>query len=579
MVITEFPQNGKGGREEGGGVSSLPVNDNNEPTVFNYKMADPESLFSLEVVVETVENVVVSCRAPAIAFRLLDFPTLVIRAEENRRDSTTPGYHKLHSGKSCLFKINKNMLYARLQSTPLYIMLVDIGAENTKLLASTTISLSNCFENVLQSVERNGLEVPAVHGNKGVFELHNLMGTPVAIVKLSYRIYSLGGTINGHVNTSEIQIKSTYCKPLENNTRREKEVSKQNQKSTIDENLLPQISLQKTENTLSDFQCEVGTQADFNNKERPMKSFNMQSRPPNFTNDKATVNITKPPPLYYNSQSSFMNPLSPMNSKSLGFTRGRGLVEKTNDAVNRKEAIPREYYRTVSVQTTNEAEVPNYSSKLYDKRAELSGLPVINALLNELSLAKRNWMGAQLEQHRNEAQPVAVNHKDVPIFQPDTKPRALKNKLNPSSKRNVLPKKCVKLPGKGVLVSRNPMKIKRSLLKCGTTKTQKLRENLNKKIAGCNDISSSNVEEKRAPTQNNGEKQGNLVAIQDKETKEVSCQVEMTSSGACRNKQEIEFRHVGIQCISPKRKKEKWSFSDEDNRKMFGKILLCTIFT
>ncbi len=165
-----------------------------------FKMAG-ESLFSLEVVVESVENICVSCYKPMIAFRLLDFPTVVIRSEHQGVFTNEKSY-EIQSGKSCLFKMSKELLYERLQNTPLYIMLVDTASENTKLLASTTMSLVNCVRNILANIENNGLDIPAVSGSKGEFPMYNLMGSQVATVNLGYRMFSFGLGITGHVNLS-----------------------------------------------------------------------------------------------------------------------------------------------------------------------------------------------------------------------------------------------------------------------------------------------------------------------------------------------------------------------------------------
>lgn len=516
-------------------------------------MAELESLFSLEVIVESVENIVVSSRIPAIAFRLLDFPTLVIRSEENG-GSMSPSSYKFNTGKSCLFKINKDKLYTRLQSTPLYVMLVDICAQKTKLLASTTISLYKCFENVWRSIERNGIDVPVVLGNKGVFELYNLMGTPVAMVRLNYRIFSLGGTINGHVNICKTLVKTSPCQAGNS----EKDFSRPNQRSTFDESSIIQNSSQNTENHLSIF--EVETQTDFSDKKECMKS-----RPPaKSTIGKENVNITRPPPLYYNSQSSFMN------SKSLGLTNEKRLVEKRNYTVDIEEAMPKECYRTVSVQTTNE------DLLVHRERAQLSDLPLINALLNELSLAKQNCMNTatQLEQCDDGNKAKAVNSQElhVPISQPDTKPPrcGVKKKLYPSPKGKINKNATVKLPHKGVLICRNPLKNRKSLLMCGTTKTQKLREAFNKKSAGFSNSTGG------AEGKSSNQLQITSYGV-DKSKQEITqLQKEKKTSGnntqLRHNKQTLVFKDVGIQVIGPDDNlfpTQQNELSDDDHRNLF----------
>ena len=81
-----------------------------------------ETLFSLEIHVESVKNIRLPCKLPALCFRLLDFPTMIIhhvpplRAEKLRQkllleDRETMldelkdrfGHFHFHKGKSCLF--------------------------------------------------------------------------------------------------------------------------------------------------------------------------------------------------------------------------------------------------------------------------------------------------------------------------------------------------------------------------------------------------------------------------------------------------------------------------------------------
>ena len=115
------------------------------------RLVDEESLFSLELVVDKIGLPKIVCRFPAVAFRLLDFPTLLIYHVEpdlaeviRKKISKDPHYkvpqqlHELQDkrgdfpvkkGKSCLFKVPLKILQTHLLNTPLYVMIIDTYPE------------------------------------------------------------------------------------------------------------------------------------------------------------------------------------------------------------------------------------------------------------------------------------------------------------------------------------------------------------------------------------------------------------------------------------------------------------------
>ena len=115
------------------------------------EIIDEESLFSLELVVDQISLPKIVCSFPAVAFRLLDFPTLLIYHVEpdlaetiREKISKDPHYkvpHQLHElqdkygsfpvkkGKSCLFKVPLRILYTHLSNCPLYVMIIDTYPE------------------------------------------------------------------------------------------------------------------------------------------------------------------------------------------------------------------------------------------------------------------------------------------------------------------------------------------------------------------------------------------------------------------------------------------------------------------
>ncbi len=110
-------------------------------------LLDQESLFSLELVVDRIKLPKVGCRFPAVAFRLLDFPTLLIYhvepyhaeaikekltndvtcevPEQLRELQDTHGNFIVKKGKSCLFKVPLRTLENHLSNAPLYVMIID----------------------------------------------------------------------------------------------------------------------------------------------------------------------------------------------------------------------------------------------------------------------------------------------------------------------------------------------------------------------------------------------------------------------------------------------------------------------
>ena len=465
-----------------------------------------ESLFSLEVVVESVDNILISCYKPAIAFRLLDFPTVVIRSEGRGALTKDEKSLEIQSGKSCLFKISRELLYERLKNTPLYIMLVDTCSTTAKLLASTTISLLNCFQNVLENIERNGLDIPAVSGSVGEFPMYNLMGSQVATVKLRYRIFSFGLVMSGHVNPSlSKRIKRIEKENIVTEISPEKpERFKANGRfespslpyetenaNAQDEELgVPDIAERENQIPLAD----AHTQTDINTRKyilTPPQKFDN----PGSYNIHHHNNISRPPPLYYNSTSTFIEPkiqsvfsekrkhldYDLTEPKFMPATLAKPL-QGTNVKINSQPQ-----YCNASVQTCEVSCTPlrnNFSVPHADDNQ--MGLPLIEALLNELSLVRSKYVSNELPRQINERSTSPCNNKHeaniprknkVPLNKGQDKKGKAQKRTHPGPKK-IIP---TRANSKGVLISRQPIKFKKSSLKCGTTKTQRLREAFSKR--------------------------------------------------------------------------------------------------
>ncbi|XP_072031802.1 uncharacterized protein [Amphiura filiformis] len=187
-------------------------------------MAGHETLFSLEVAVECMrlQSSTVTCRLPAVAFRLLDFPTLLVHHVEPEDASKIKdtifmdqelngiplqlqelkdhkGNFVVKKGKSCMFKMNLETLQAHLCSAPLYVMLVDTWPEVPKLVASCTVSLEGVIQSICNDVQKSGIEMPSVHGIRGSYKFCNLMGSEIGWIVLGLRLLSLGGSLMPHI--------------------------------------------------------------------------------------------------------------------------------------------------------------------------------------------------------------------------------------------------------------------------------------------------------------------------------------------------------------------------------------------
>lgn len=180
-----------------------------------------ESLFSLELVVEKLYVPYVTCRFPAVAFRLLDFPTILIShveldlAKKIRSNIQSDPYYQIPNqfselqdkhgnfmmkkGKSCLFKISLDTLAVHLANTPLYIMVIDEFPEVSKLLGNSSLALNETIAAISSDILKNGNTVPSVHGDKGLFKIYSLMGKEIGYIILGFRLLSLGPGLIAHL--------------------------------------------------------------------------------------------------------------------------------------------------------------------------------------------------------------------------------------------------------------------------------------------------------------------------------------------------------------------------------------------
>ena len=304
---------------------------------------EEESLFSLELVVDKVKLRRVACRFPAIAFRLLDFPTLMMYHVEPDLAKTIKdkinmdpnyqvpaqltelqdreGYFPVKKGKSCLFRIPANTLRNHLKNVPLYVMIVDTYPETPKLLASCTVLLDKVMESVYGNIVDVGLSVPTVFGEKGKHSLYNLMGIELGHIFLGFRLLSLGVGLMAHIpNNQVITVGKSMGHKVENiqepqehkRSDDEGKLMVKNIKTTTDvvqvemgnpesiqEHEVQEAWVEGRKNT-KDSSAQTGRRRGKGNKSKT--NLDIESQLKDELDDLVVTNSLCPPPLYYNSK-------------------------------------------------------------------------------------------------------------------------------------------------------------------------------------------------------------------------------------------------------------------------------------
>ncbi|XP_036992666.2 microtubule-associated protein 10 [Artibeus jamaicensis] len=138
---------------------------------------------------------------PAVAFRLLDFPTLLVYPRggpATPAPEPRPGLLRFGRGKSCLFRLPPTTLRRRLLETPLYSLLLQLPPGQPtpapQLLGTCSISLAAASCEVL-----GPLASGCSHGHRGIYPLHNHVGEHLGDISLAYRLTDLGSSLLGHL--------------------------------------------------------------------------------------------------------------------------------------------------------------------------------------------------------------------------------------------------------------------------------------------------------------------------------------------------------------------------------------------
>ncbi|XP_055969593.1 microtubule-associated protein 10 [Sorex fumeus] len=160
-----------------------------KPPAFSEKQGDEEGTSSLRRL------------CPVVAFRLLDFPTLLVYppggpaapAPEPR-----PGLFSFGRGKSCLFRLHPATLHRSLLRTPLYTLLLHLPpglpTPAPQLLGSSSISLAAAAHKILGAASSGSSQ-----GDRRSFPLHNQVGECLGSIALGYRLTALESSLLGHL--------------------------------------------------------------------------------------------------------------------------------------------------------------------------------------------------------------------------------------------------------------------------------------------------------------------------------------------------------------------------------------------
>ncbi|NXX22682.1 MAP10 protein, partial [Podargus strigoides] len=150
-----------------------------------------EGLFALELLVEGVRVATPGpALRPAVALRLLDFPTLLLHSAAAAPPLRPGRAFPFGRGKRCLFRWRRSSLCAALRRRPLRALLLALPAGLTpgppRLIGSCDVSLAPAAAELLQ---RPG--APASCGRRGCFQLWDSAGHLVGELVLGYRLTSL----------------------------------------------------------------------------------------------------------------------------------------------------------------------------------------------------------------------------------------------------------------------------------------------------------------------------------------------------------------------------------------------------
>ena len=438
-------------------------------------LSDPEvqqpSLFSLELVVDTLHLDNVTCRFPAVAFRLLDFPTIIIYHVEHdlaktikRKLSLEPNYkvpprihelmdkngaYQIKKGKSCLFKLSTETLYTHLTNTPLYVMIIDTYPEVAKLLGSCSVPLDNAMIQVYKDIQSQGLSMPAVYGNKGSYKVYNLMGVEIGHITLGYRLLSLGQGLIQHIPdnviTKAISKNVETAENVDTSVRSSKhgDIIIQDLES-VDKNVQVAVSEPKKHVSIGtdNIQETLSTQTQKKQKKR-FQSEGLGVDIDEEIDELYVTNTICPPPLFYNSEAE------PQIFHSSMKRSATALVQETNaeflqydsdsscDTLRDDASVSALDYRYTDETVAKRKEKGIRPTYPKSQGLNLQQLPLLNALLGEILTLQNPNIPKELIQQQLKAQRSSRSPSPVSVRSPQQmSPRPQKSSVSETQREN-----------------------------------------------------------------------------------------------------------------------------------------------
>ena len=321
---------------------------------------DRLSLLSIEVLISHVQiDLKIECHLPCVVFRLLDYPAVSIpyfdqwQVEEfHNLKKTYPhlswrhllsdqfyelrsanGKFSFKSGKSCLFKTYFKTLRTHLLNVPLFLLLIDqINDHSTKntnsthFLGSCNVKLDQLIDILHQSIIKHGNDTPLVEQQTFQCTLFNLMGTSIGTCDLAVRFCHYGTTIL----TQLPMLDEGLVMKKETETIVTREQATETLKAPSTDAVVRHIHIvnEKKDVGLQLSRSDLPRSAE-NNKSAQTRWTSTKTRTAGYhhakgrylramedpSEDDSSIASYRPPPLYFNSQSDFLQMITPATTR------------------------------------------------------------------------------------------------------------------------------------------------------------------------------------------------------------------------------------------------------------------------
>ncbi|CAF3730715.1 unnamed protein product [Adineta steineri] len=325
------------------------------------------SLISIEVLISHVRiDLNIECHLPCMVFRLLDYPAVSIpyfdewQIEEFHnlkkeyphitwRQLLSDQFYELRSangkfsfkrGKSCLFKTYFRTLYTHLLNVPLFLLLIDQinnsdAANTSHFIGSCNVKLNELIEILNQSIIKNGNDIPLVEQQTFHCTLFNLMGNKIGTCDVAIRFCHYGTTILTQLpmlNDQQVIKQDNQEKMVESFAPPPASTVIKERITESSVPVLPTDTVVKHIHFVNE-KKDIGLQlsrsdlpsSSNNNKSAQTRWTSTRTRSTNYHQstshylrtiedpslDDPTVTFYQPPPLYFNSDSDFLQMMTP----------------------------------------------------------------------------------------------------------------------------------------------------------------------------------------------------------------------------------------------------------------------------